>query len=155
MYCDRIKREYLMHPKQILEESKKYLSFVSDALQGAAQSHMIGKAEREVFAKYAADMHEYIKGLEQLKIHLNAQEAAEKRLKIKADLQARHDHHLQVLGIAERNLKFVKGGLAGIKKSGTEKEIEEAQMRLDYYVKQHAVAKQNEFIAKRDFEQGA
>jgi len=144
-----------MRPKQILEESKKYLLFVSDALNGAAQSPSIGKAEREVFAKYAADMHEYAKGLDALKVHLTAQEDAEKRLQVKADLQARHEHHKQVLGIAERNLKTIKAHFADVKKSGTENQIEDAKLKVEYYTKQHAIAKQNEFIAKRDFEQGA
>jgi hypothetical protein len=144
-----------MQPKQILEESKKYLLFISDALQGAAQSHLIGRAEREVCAKYSADMLEYFKGLEQLKIHIESQEQAAKRLQIKADLQIRHEEHKKVLIRAEQNLRIVKQRLAEIKKSGTEKETEEAQMRVDYYTKQQAIAKQNEFIAKRDFEQGA
>lgn len=144
-----------MKPKQIIEESKKYLSYISDALHGAAQSPSLGKAEREVFEKYSADMIEYAKGLEKLKLHLTAQEETAKRIQIKAELEERHAHHKKVLVIAEKNLKTIKEHFAEVKKSGSEKEIAEAQLKVDYYTKQHAIAAQNEFIAKRDFERGA
>ncbi len=142
-----------MRTNQILDEARKYLYYVSDALNGAAQSHSIGRKEREIVAKYAADMIEYAKGLEQLKNHITSQE--QKRIQIKADLEVRHEAHKKVLTQAVQNLRIVKSRLSEIKKSGTDKEIEEAKARLDYYTKQHLIARQNEFIAKRDFEQGA
>ena len=144
-----------MKPNQIIDEARKYLFYVSEALNGASQSHSIGKKEREVVAKYAADMIEYAKGLEQLKIHITAQEQEQKRIQVKADLEVRHEEHKKVLARAEQNLKIVKSRLTEIKKSGSEKEIEEAQARVEYYTKQHLVAKQNESIAKNDFELGA
>lgn len=144
-----------MKPNQILDEARKYLFYVSDALTGASQSHSIGRKEREVVAKYAADMLEYAKGLEQLKLHIVSQEQEQKRIQVKAELEARHIEHKKVLTRAEQNLRIVKARLAEIKKAGSEKEIKEAETRVEYYTKQHAIAKQNEFIAKRDFEQGA
>jgi|SRR6185295_12161584 len=144
-----------MRPNQILDEARKYLFYVSDALNGASQSNSIGRKEREIVAKYAADMIEYAKGLEQLKNHIVSQEQAEKRIQIKADLEARHLEHKKVLTRAEQNLRIVKNRLAEIKKSGSDKEIEEAKTRVDYYTKQHLIAKQNESIAKSDFERGA
>jgi len=144
-----------MRPNQILDEARKYLFYVSDALNGAALSHSLGKKEREIAATYAADMLEYAKGLEQLKNHIVAQEQMQKRIQIKADLEVRHQEHKKVLARAEQNLRTVKSRLADIKKSGTDKEIEEAKARVEYYTKQHLIAKQNEFIAKTDFERGA
>ncbi len=144
-----------MKPNQILDEARKYLFYISEALNGVSQSHAIDKKEREIVAKYAADMIEYAKGLDQLKQHITAREQEERRIQIKADLEVRHQEHKKVLVRAEQNLRIVKNRLIEIKKSGTEKEIEEAKARVDYYTKQHLIAKQNEFIAKRDFEQGA
>ena len=144
-----------MRTNQILDEARKYLYYVSDALNGAAQSHSIGRKEREIVAKYAADMIEYAKGLEQLKNHITSQEHEQKRIQIKADLGIRHEAHKKVLTQAGQNLRIVRSRLAEIKKSGTDKEIEEAKARVDYYTKQHLIAVQNESIAKRDFEQGA
>lgn len=144
-----------MKPNQILDEARKYLFYVSETLNGASQSYSIGKKERDIIVKYAADMIEYAKGLDQLKNHIVSQEQAEKRIQVKAELEARHEEHKKILTRAEQNLRVVKARLVEIKKSGSEKEVEEAKTRVDYYTKQHLIAKQNEFIAKRDFEQGA
>lgn len=144
-----------MKPNQIFDEARKYLFYVSDALNGASQSHSLGKKEREIVAKYAADMLEYAKGLEQLKNYVVSQELDQKRIQIKADLEERHQAHKKVLNRAEQNLRVVKNRLTEIKKSGSDKEIEEAKARVDYYTKQHLIAKQNESTAQNDFERGA
>lgn len=144
-----------MQPNQILDEARKYLFFISDALNGASQSHAIGKQERDIMTKYAADMIEYAKGMEELKTHIVSQEQAAKRLQIRADLEVRHTETKKVLTRAEQNLRIVKYRLTEIKKSGSDREIEEAKTRVDYYTKQHLIAKQNEFTAKSDFERGA
>lgn len=144
-----------MKTNQILDEARKYLFYVSDALNGASQSNSIGRKERELVAKYAADMIEYAKGLEQLKNHIVSQEQAQKRIQIQADLEVRHQEYKKVLIRAEQNLNIVKNRLTEIKKSGSEKEIAEAKTRVEYYIKQHSIAKQNEFIAKSDVERGA
>lgn len=144
-----------MRPNQILDEARKYLFYVSDALTGASQSHSLDKKDRDLVAKYAADMREYAKGLEQLKNHIVSKEQEQKRIQIKADLKLRHEEHQRVLTKAEQNLRIVKNRLAELKKSGSEKDIEEAKTRVEYYTKQHLIAKQNEFIAKNDAERGA
>lgn len=144
-----------MKPNQILDESRKYLFYISEMLNGMSQSNSIDKKEREIVAKYAADMIEYAKGLEQLRNHITAQEQAEKRLQVLAELEARHKEHKTILIRAEQNLRIVKNRLTEIKKSGSEKDVEEAKTRVDYYTKQHLIAKQNEYIAKNDFERGA
>ncbi len=144
-----------MKPNQILDDARKYLFFISDALNGVSQSNTVGKQERDVMIKYAADMLEYANGIEKLKNHIISQEQAEKRLQIRADLEVRHTESKKVLIKAEQNLRIIKYRLTEIKKSGSEKEIEEAKTRVDYYTKQHLIAKQNEFTAKSDFERGA
>ncbi len=144
-----------MKPNQILDEAKKYLLYVSDALGSASQSYSIGRDEKEIMAKYSADILEYAKGLDNLKAHITAKEQAQKKEQILSTLEARYEAHKTVAVRAKKNLQIVEGQLKEMKKAGTEQQIEEVKARVDYYAKQNKIAQQNELIAKRDFEQGA
>jgi hypothetical protein len=65
-----------MKHNQTLDEARKYLLYISDALNGVSQSYSINKKERAIAAKYAADLYDYAKGLEQLNISISAKQQA-------------------------------------------------------------------------------
>jgi hypothetical protein len=67
-----------MRHNKTLDEARKYLLYVSDALNGVAGSYSIGKKERDIVAKYAADLYDYAKGLERLNDSISARQQEEK-----------------------------------------------------------------------------
>jgi hypothetical protein len=141
-----------MKPNQILDEAKKYLLYVSDALGSASQSYSIGKQERDVIAKYSADIQAYAKGLEDLTTRIVAKEKAEKKIQVLAVLENRYTAYKSVAVRAKKNLQIVENQLKEMKKAGTEQQIQEVKARVDYYIKQNKVAQENELIAKRDLD---
>ena len=143
-----------MKPNQILDEAKKYLLYVSDALGSVSQSYSIGKQEREIIAKYSADISEYAKNLDILKNNIMAKDNTRKKVQILSTLEDRYTAYKSVAVKAKKNLQIVTNQLNEIKKVGTEQQIQEVKARADYYVKQNKVAQDNELIAKRDLERG-
>lgn len=144
-----------MRNNQTLEEARKYLLYVADALHATAQSYSTDREDREVLNKFASDLFEYSNGLEQLKNNIIAKEQIKRKVQITAELEDAYEAQKKITAKAVNNLRIVKSILEKAKKSGVEKDIEEAKRRVDYYTKQHTLAGQLELNAKRAFEQGA
>jgi len=144
-----------MKPNQTLNEARKYLLYVSDALHAVAQSHLVDREARSILDKYAADIFEYSNGLEKLGNHITAKEQTQKKLQVVAELQDIYEARKRNTIKARENLRIVKARLKQAEETGIEKDIEEAKQRVAYYSKQNIIAQQNELTAKREFEQGA
>jgi hypothetical protein len=84
-----------------------------------------------------------------------AREKDRKQNEIHSALEARYIAYKDVAVRAKKNLHIVESQLQEVKKIGNEQQIKEVQARADHYAKQNKVAQQNEFVAKRDMEQGA
>lgn len=138
-----------------LEEARKYLLYISDALNATAQSYSTDKEDRTVLEKIASDLFEYSNGLEQLKQNIVAKEENKRKLEIVADLESTYENQKRITAKATNNLRVIKAVLEKAKKSGVEADIEEAKRRLAYYTQQHDLALQLEANAKRDLERGA
>ncbi|MGH7974742.1 MAG: hypothetical protein ACREBR_04405 [bacterium] len=144
-----------MRNTQTLDEARKYLLYVSDALHAMASSYSFDKEERAVLAKYASDIFDYSKGLEQLKSSVVAKDQAAKKLQIIAELESTYDVRKRASVKAHENVRIVTARLKQVEKEGNKAEIEEWKRRLAHYKNQNLIAQQNEFVAKREFEQGA
>ena len=144
-----------MKPNQTLDEARKYLLYVSDALHAVAASHSVDRQEREIIEKYATDIFEYSNGLEKMKNHIISKEQSKKKLQVVAELEDIYAAHKKVAAKARENLRIVKARLKQAEEAGVLKDIEEAKVRVEYYSKQNLIAGQNELMAKRQLEQGA
>ena len=144
-----------MKPNQTINEARKYLLYVSDALHAIAQSHSVGKEERSILDKYAADIYEYSTGLEKLGNYIISKEQTKKKIQIVAELEDTYEARKRTTVKARENLCIVKGRLKLAEESKNEADIEEFKKRVAYYTTQHTAASYNELIAKREFEQGA
>lgn len=144
-----------MKANQTIDEARKYLLYVSDALHAVAETHSIDREDREVLNKFSSDLFEYSNGLEQLRNNIIAREQTKRKVQITAELEETYEYQKRITKKAANNVRIVKAGLENARKSGLEKDIEEAKRRVEYYVKQHMIAGQLELNAKRAFEQGA
>lgn len=67
-----------MKPIQSLNEAHKYLLYIADALANVSNGYKIDKQDRIVLEKYANDLAEYAKGIEQVKNNIEMKEEAKK-----------------------------------------------------------------------------
>jgi hypothetical protein len=141
-----------MRNNQTLEEARKYLLYVSDALNSVAQAYSTDKEDRTVLQKFAADLFEYSNGLEQLKNNIIAKEQTKRKIQLSTDLESTYENQKRITAKTTNNLRIIKAVLEKAKKSGVEKDIEEAKRRVAYYTQQHTMATQLEMNAKRDLE---
>jgi|ERR1035437_479825 hypothetical protein len=144
-----------MRTNQTLDEARKYLLYVSDALHAVAKAYSTDKHDREVLEKYATDLFDYSTGLEQLKLNITSREQSKKKLEMVAELESTYQSYKSINVKAQENLHIVKARLKQAIEAGIEKEIEEAKQRVEYYTKRHTTALYNEMVAKRDLELGA
>jgi|SRR5579872_1369523 len=144
-----------MKTHQTLDEARKYLLYVSEALHSVAQAYSTDKADRTTLEKFAADLYEYSNGLDQLKTNIVAKEQTKKKLEIVAELESTYQNRKKITANAATNVRIIKSVLEKAKKSGIEKDIEEAKRRVVYYNQQYDLALQLEAKAKKDFELGA
>ena len=145
-----------MRPIQTIDEAKKYLSYVADALAGVASSYGVDKHDRETLEKFAGDMLEYLKALEQFKLNLSAKEQAKRRIQVNAELEQVYDNCKRVTKNAQENVRITDLRLKEVEKDGTKKDIDEYKRRLAFYMREYLVAQRNEALAKRAMnEQGA
>lgn len=68
-----------MKPLSTLDEAHKYLLYVADALANVSNGYKINKQDRIVLEKYANDLAEYAKGIEQVKNNIEMKEEAKKK----------------------------------------------------------------------------
>ena len=68
-----------MKPTPILNEAHKYLLYIADALANISNGYKIDKQDRIVLEKYANDLAEYAKGIEQVKNNIEMKEEAKKK----------------------------------------------------------------------------
>ena len=68
-----------MKPLSTLDEAHKYLLYVADALANVSNGYKINKQDRIVLEKYANDLAEYAKGIEQVKNNIVMKEEAKKK----------------------------------------------------------------------------
>jgi hypothetical protein len=68
-----------MKPINTLDEAYKYLLYIADALANVSSGYKIDKQDRVVLEKYANDLAEYAKGIEQVKNRILAKEEAKKK----------------------------------------------------------------------------
>lgn len=144
-----------MKTHQTLDEARKYLLYVSDALHSVAQAYSTAKEDRSVLEKFASDIFDYSQGLDQLKTNIIAKEQTKKKLEIVAELEYTYQNRKKVTANAATNVRIIKSVLEKAKKLGIEKDIEEAKRRVVYYNQQYDLAMQLEAKAKKDLELGA
>jgi hypothetical protein len=144
-----------MRSDKTLDEARKYLLYVADALQSVAQSYSIEKQDKEVLQKFADDLFGYSKGLEQLKNRMVYGEQQKKKVAVTAELEGIYESQKRNTEKARNNLRIIRAVWKKAVDSGVERDIEEARARMLYYKKQNFIAEQLELKAKRDFEQGA
>src|ERR1035437_1426086 len=133
-----------MRTNQTLDEARKYLLYVSDALHAVAKAYSTDKHDREVLEKYATDLFDYSTGLEQLKLNITSREQSKKKLEMVADLESTYQSYKSINVKAQENLHIVKARLKQAIEAGIEKEIEEAKQRVEYY-------KERSFSSYRNF----
>jgi len=63
-----------MKPISTLDEARKYLIYVTEALYSVSKLHSLDKQERMVLEKYSEDLFQYADGLEQVKNIIAAKE---------------------------------------------------------------------------------
>ena len=68
-----------MKPTSTLDEAHKYLLYIADALANISNGYKIDKQDRIVLEKYANDLAEYAKGIEQVKNNIVMKEEAKKK----------------------------------------------------------------------------
>lgn len=68
-----------MKPLNTLDEAYKYLLYIADALANVSNGYKIDKQDRIVLEKYANDLAEYAKGIEQVKNNIEMKEEAKKK----------------------------------------------------------------------------
>ena len=68
-----------MKPISTLDEAHKYLMYIADALWNVSSTFYIEKQDKVVLEKYANDLAEYAKGIEQVKRNMLARGEAKKR----------------------------------------------------------------------------
>lgn len=144
-----------MRTNQTLDEARKYLLYVSDALQAVADSYAPDKQDRELLKKYASDLFDYSTNLELIKNNIISKDQAKRKLQVVAELEYTYDMHKNATAKARKDLHIVQSFLKKAQAEGNERDIEEAKQRVEYYAKRAFVAGQDEAIAKRDLEQGA
>jgi len=144
-----------MKNNQALDEARKYLLYVSDALQAIASSYSTDKEDRTILNKFSSDLFEYSNGLEQLRNQITAKEQAKKKIKIVAELEYAYESQKRHTEKVRTDLRTVKALLKNAEKIGVEADIKEAKNRVVYYTNQFSIAEQNELKAKKEFEQGA
>jgi len=144
-----------MKPNQTLDEASKYLLYISDALQGLAQSYSTDKQDRAALEKIAADLYDYSKGIQQLKTNIISKEDTKRKIQVVAELQSVYEQKKRIRENAAKNLRTIQSVLDKVKDSGIQTDIEEAKRRLAYYTNEHSLAVQLEFNAKKDLERGA
>jgi hypothetical protein len=67
-----------MKPLSTLNEAHKYLLYIADALANVSSGYKIDKQDRIVLEKYANDLAEYAKGIEQVKKSIVMKEEAKR-----------------------------------------------------------------------------
>lgn len=144
-----------MKTNQTIDEARKYLLYVSDALQAIASSYSTDKEDRNILNKFSSDLFEYSNGLEQLKNKITAKEQVKKKIQIVAELEYVYDTQKRNTEKVRTNLRTVKALLKNAEKSGNDIDIKEAKNRVAYYSNQYNIAEQNELKAKTDLERGA
>ena len=144
-----------MKANQTIDEARKYLLYVSDALHAVAESYSVDKEDRITLDKFAADLFQYSNGLEQLKNGMVSKEQLKKKAALTAELESIYEGHKRVAVKAKTNLNIVKAMLKKAEEAKIAADIEEAKKRVKYYTEQNNIAVQNELIAKREFEKGA
>src|SRR5579864_3322888 len=107
-----------MRPTQTLDEARKYLFYVSDALNGVASSYGVGRHERDLLAKYASEILEYSKNLDKLKIHLDAKETEARKLQVVAELEFTYEAQKRASAKARENVRIIKARLKEAEKNG-------------------------------------
>lgn len=143
-----------MKPNQTLDEARKYLLVISDALHGLAQGYSTDKQDRILLEKFAADLYEYSNGIEQLKLNIVAKEQAKKKVEAAAELETVYEAQKRITAKATNNLRIIKAVLEKAEESKVKADIDEAKRRLAFYTQQHALAVQLEKNAKKDLERG-
>ena len=68
-----------MKPIQSLDEAHKYLLYIADALWNVGSTFHIDKQDKVVLEKYANDLAEYAKGIEQVKKNMVMKEKMRKK----------------------------------------------------------------------------
>jgi len=144
-----------MRTPQTLDEARKYILYVSDALQAMASSHSLDRQERDIVGTYAAGLLEYARGLEKIKTRVVAKERDKTKLQVVAELESNYEKHKKIAKTAHQNLHIVKAQLKQAEKLMVEIDINEAKCRVAYYAKQNDIATHNESMTKREFEQGS
>lgn len=145
-----------MQPVRTLDEISKYLLYASDALRGVASSFGVTRHEREALEKYSADILEYFKGLEQVKLDITAREASQRKLQVTAELQYTYEKCRRTTTNAQENIRITNARLKQVQKEGTKRDVEECKQRLAFYTREYVAAQRNEDLAKRAMiEQGA
>jgi hypothetical protein len=144
-----------MRSDKALDEARKYLLYVADALHSVAQSYSVEKQDKEVLQKFADDLFGYSKGLEQVKNRMLYGEQQKKKIAVTAELEGIYESQKRITEKAHSNLRIIKAVLKKAVEAGVERDIEETKARVAYYTKQNFIAEQLELKAKRDFEQGA
>jgi len=145
-----------MRPIQTIDEAKKYLSYVADALAGVASSYGVDKHDREALEKFATGVLEYSKALDQFKLTLSAKEQAKRKIQVNAELEHVYEKCQHITKNAQENVRITDLRLKEAEKDGTKKDIDEYKRRLSFYMKEYLVAQRNEALAKRAMnEQGA
>jgi hypothetical protein len=143
-----------MKTNQILDEARKYLLYAADVLHSSSQNYSIEKQDRIVLEKYASDLFDYSKGIEQLKNHIIVGEQQKKKIQIVTELENTYDAHRRVADKVREDLRIVKATLKKAEESGNQADIEEMKKRLKYYSNQKLVAERNELNAKIEYEKG-
>ena len=142
-----------MKPIQTLDEAYKYLLYIADALANVSGGYKIDKQDRAVLEKYANDLAEYAKGIEQVKNRILAREAQKEKVLQRASLEEQYFYHKRA---AERSLLSVtiaKNNLKKIQKSGNEKEIEQQKEYIKKLSNLYFIAKQQEEAKKKEMEE--
>jgi hypothetical protein len=68
-----------MKPQQTLDEAHKYLLYIADALWNVGSTFHIDKQDKVVLEKYANDLAEYAKGIEQVKNNMVMKDETRKK----------------------------------------------------------------------------
>lgn len=68
-----------MKPLNTLNEAHKYLLYIADALANVSSGYKIDKQDRIILEKYANDLAEYAKGIEQVKNNIVMKEEVRKK----------------------------------------------------------------------------
>ncbi len=143
-----------MKSNQILDEARKYLLYVSDALSAVAKTYSTDRHDRQVLAQYAEELVSYADNLQRISNNVVTTNKEKQKQQVVAELEYVYTVRKNAAVKAKKDVEVVKSILKKAQVAGVEKDIEEAKLRVEYYIKRANVAQQNEIVAKREFEQG-